>query len=363
MIVESSIVAKAVRKEVIKKMVITLLILIPIFFVINHAHLIFTSVDRATITLLKTILGVTALVILLYMLFQESEKCKIHHNVLQTQFINDLYATFILDTEARLIRVNPSFMKIFNVSEETLKGKHFVELLPDQEKEHNMTLFHQIFQGHSERFETILSVGTRSIEAEVMAMPILLKREVIGMICVCFDVSERNDVQRRSNILANIDGLTGVFNRRYFDKTIEKEWKRAARHQSEISLIMLDIDHFKKYNDMYGHVQGDECLIDMTASIQTLLKRPSDFIARYGGEEFAVVLPDTNQTGASLLAEILRKNIEDNLDVTISLGVATCVPTPESVPSDLIERADKALYHAKEAGRNQVKVNELIENK
>ncbi len=164
--------------------------------------------------------------------------------------------------------------------------------------------------------------------------------------------------------LSSIDGLTGIANRRFFEQFLEKEWKRALRYFRPLSLIMIDIDVFKAFNDNYGHLAGDDCLRQVAQALQDAIKRPGDLVARYGGEEFAVVLPETETDGALSLAETLRLAVESlNINhmfslvcniVTASLGVGTMVPDCLTSPKTLIEHADKALYIAKQKGRNQV---------
>lgn len=161
--------------------------------------------------------------------------------------------------------------------------------------------------------------------------------------------------------LSSLDGLTGVSNRRHFDEQLDEEWKRAIRSKSAISLIMLDIDFFKAYNDAYGHQAGDECLKRMATEMSNALHRPGDLLARYGGEEFSAVLPETDGDGAEQIAEKMRSSVESlriehstGSHVTISLGVATIIPSFDALPEHLISMADKALYKAKENGRNRV---------
>ena len=164
--------------------------------------------------------------------------------------------------------------------------------------------------------------------------------------------------------IAALDALTGIANRRTFDKLIKLEWRRAMRDRTPLSLIMCDIDHFKNYNDDFGHQQGDICLKSVANSIHKVLKRPGDFTARYGGEEFIIVLPNIFMEGASAIAEKIRGNIEalkiehsDKIKskyITISLGTATIIPKQSSVLKNLIETADNALYEAKAGGRNMV---------
>ena len=171
---------------------------------------------------------------------------------------------------------------------------------------------------------------------------------------------------RKLSQLALLDPLTRVYNRRYFDQQLNREWRRLQRISSTMSLIMCDVDCFKIYNDTYGHHQGDECLQRIAKAIATSIKRPADVLARYGGEEFAVILPHTPQSGAIKVAETMRVAVKElniphlnsSVDsvVTISVGVANTVPNSEDNPHLLVEAADLALYKAKERGRDCIAV-------
>ncbi len=175
------------------------------------------------------------------------------------------------------------------------------------------------------------------------------------------ELAEANAILEK---LSSLDGLTGIPNRRRFDEVLKSEWQRAIRHSTAISLIMLDIDFFKLYNDRYGHQGGDECLIQVARILDDSAQRETDMVARYGGEEFAVILPETGSRGAYEVAEIMRANIHDTKIphegskvseyVSISVGVATWLPERGSQPEEIIALADQALYKAKEEGRNQV---------
>ncbi len=164
--------------------------------------------------------------------------------------------------------------------------------------------------------------------------------------------------------LAVIDGLTGIANRRKFDDYIQSEWLRSAREKAPLSLILCDIDHFKLYNDTYGHQAGDRCLRDVAQAIKKVVKRPADLAARYGGEELAVILPNTTPEGAKQLAHQICLQVQSlhiphivspvDLYVTLSLGVAGCIPNHQDSPQALIAAADYNLYKAKELGRNRV---------
>ena len=163
--------------------------------------------------------------------------------------------------------------------------------------------------------------------------------------------------------LSFLDGLTGIANRRMFDLTLHREWVRSKRDRSPLSLIMIDIDYFKQYNDCYGHMQGDECLKEIAKSLSEVPKRAIDLISRYGGEEFVLLLPNTNESQAIHIAEqslstVKEKKIPHKLStvsdvVTISAGVSTIIPVGETQSSTLIEAADKLLYEAKKKGRNR----------
>lgn len=164
--------------------------------------------------------------------------------------------------------------------------------------------------------------------------------------------------------LSNCDGLTGIANRLCFDRTLRKEWARAARQQTSLALILMDLDHFKTFNDAHGHVAGDHCLKEAASLFARLCQRPGDLVSRYGGEEFAVLLPETDISGAAFVAEKLRSSLAamelvvvktgTAKQVTLSLGVCATVPQPRGSPECLVEAADRALYEAKRLGRNQL---------
>ncbi len=178
-------------------------------------------------------------------------------------------------------------------------------------------------------------------------------------------LSEANRVLTQ---LSAQDGLTGLANRRHFDENFSAEWRRAMRDRQPLSVVMADIDHFKLYNDHYGHQGGDDCLRQVAAIIGQVVRRPGDIAARYGGEEFVLVLPDTPLEGGIKIAEEVAAAVRTlKLPhekspvvpyVTLSMGVACMVPDRSKEMKELIERADRALYAAKRQGRNRVKAAE-----
>lgn len=183
------------------------------------------------------------------------------------------------------------------------------------------------------------------------------------------DISQSKQMEEQLKLLANVDGLTQVANRRKFDEYLEIEWRRCMRDEHFLSLILCDVDSFKLYNDTYGHQSGDDCLVRVAKAIADSVKRPADLVARYGGEEFAIILPNTHGAGAVEVAEVIRTQIRGlqiphvnspvSRYVTVSLGVSTIIPTPMSAPEWLIAAADQALYQAKFQGRDRVSFQKL----
>ena len=180
-------------------------------------------------------------------------------------------------------------------------------------------------------------------------------------------ITERKLAEERAEKLSLLDGLTGLSNRRHFDFFLTNEWRRAARGNKPLSLILFDVDSFKALNDHRGHLAGDECLRKIGECVRSFGKRPGDLAARYGGEEFAVVLADADAGPAAEIAERLRVAIRDlqiphghsDVDrwVTVSVGVATLNPQMEASEKDLIRLADTAMYESKQSGRNRVTVS------
>jgi two-component system chemotaxis family response regulator WspR len=169
--------------------------------------------------------------------------------------------------------------------------------------------------------------------------------------------------------LTNLDGLTGLSNRRYFDEHLSLQWAQCTRDRNEISLLMIDVDEFKKYNDAYGHLKGDEALKCVATAIAECVERPSDMAARFGGEEFSAVLPGTPADGAARVAEKIRERViglalEHRAStaapvLSVSVGGATMSPRPGEDPTALVQHADEALYDAKRGGRDRVVIRAL----
>jgi len=179
---------------------------------------------------------------------------------------------------------------------------------------------------------------------------------------------ELQETNKRLEEQSTIDALTGVKNRKFFNQRYSAEQLLSRRQQTPLSLLMVDADHFKQVNDNYGHIAGDQVLIEICKRAANMLKRPNDNVCRYGGEEFAILLPNTDSLGAVKVAEAICQEIaktpisadSQQLKVTVSIGVSTTIVDPALDPDTLLAAADKALYQAKEAGRNQVAIAEPI---
>ncbi|WP_319541997.1 diguanylate cyclase [uncultured Pseudodesulfovibrio sp.] len=208
-------------------------------------------------------------------------------------------------------------------------------------------------------------LGKTELRARVRSA-LQLRREMIKRM---MRERELERLARKLERMSNQDGLTGLANRRCFDDTLVCEWVRNGRNDQSLGLLMIDIDHFKQYNDALGHVNGDGCLYSVAEALKKSVRRPGDLVARYGGEEFAIILPNTDYNGAKAVAD----NIHENLAkiglghpdstvaacVTVSIGVASGIPTCDTSPEHLLQAADSALYQAKDSGRNRTEVMNL----
>ena len=201
-----------------------------------------------------------------------------------------------------------------------------------------------------------LSLGAIDYITKPFSVPIVRAR-----------VRNHLEMQRQRDILerlSSIDGLTGISNRRAFDQALEREWLRALRHESPLSLLLIDVDLFKQFNDGYGHIAGDDCLKVIARTVADQAGRTADLVARYGGEEFACILPDTCRGGAIRVAEKIRQAVAalhiphafSNVasEVTVSIGGATTHPSKRLGLAELVQRADAQLYESKKSGRNRI---------
>lgn len=221
----------------------------------------------------------------------------------------------------------------------------------------------------------------RRAESALKALVEVISRRKNDLEIVVQTIMEHGDVMdthwqeklAESDRIASIDGLTQIANRRKFDEHLKQQWKQMARERSSLSVILCDIDHFKQFNDAYGHLAGDTCLQKVAAVLSRCVKRPIDLVARFGGEEFAAILPQTEIDGALMIAQQMQTSVTQlqiphiasgvSSIVTLSVGVACTIPAQNSLSEDLIHIADRHLYLAKQSGRNQIIAHsELTQN-
>lgn len=278
------------------------------------------------------------------------------------------------DIKGTYLYVSPACKEILQYDEDELVGQDAYRFMHPDDIE-KVSMGHQIAlnSGYSVFSYRICRKDGEYVwlESAVKFMNEILSGEQ-KLIVVSRNISERILVEQRLqeanellHHLSTIDGLTGVSNRRTFDDRLEMEWNRGLRNSAHLSLLMLDIDYFKSYNDTYGHQGGDGCLKQIASVIQENLGRSTDLLCRYGGEEFCVILPETDETEANLVGEKIRMAIESlkiphsgskiQPWVTISVGAATMIPNVYTSYMNLVSNADKAVYKAKFDGRNCVR--------
>jgi two-component system, cell cycle response regulator len=311
------------------------------------------------------------------MAMQELDSLPLSMLELMAQAIgHTLQGIILTDASGTILYVNPAFSLSTGYDFDEVVGKN-PKLL--QSGKHEPGFYTELWRTVSETGQWQGEIWNRRKNGEIYVewLNISAIRTKAGQAthyCAVFsDITERIQLEyklkaenRKLEQLAMLDSLTGVANRRAFDLTLKRDWARALRTNQPVSLLLIDVDFFKVYNDLYGHQQGDEALRLVAAVLRGVLQRSVDLLARYGGEEFAVILPDTELEGAVLVGQALRDSIASakiphmgsriTPYITISVGCAAQVPTMESTWENLILTADNALYSAKEKGRNRVQI-------
>jgi len=306
--------------------------------------------------------------------------------LLESVFCAVSLGAIVLDNERRIVLWNSWMVKHSGLQHEQVLGQDFFAVCPelrggrvDTAIQHALynnfpSLLSQTLNkapfalylspaaaAHDERMQQAVEVTPIAIEGTA-------RHCLIQVSDVSIAVGRERLLREQTMVLRSqtfSDGLTGIANRRHFDVAMEKEHRRAKRGGTPLSLLMIDIDHFKAYNDHYGHQKGDQCLIQVAAALAGILKRPCDLMARYGGEEFAMILPETDVDQALLMAEAIRartqqlaipheRTTDASQLVTVSIGIATQKAEATVEIDALIGAADRALYQAKRNGRNRV---------
>ncbi|SFV62733.1 diguanylate cyclase/phosphodiesterase (GGDEF & EAL domains) with PAS/PAC sensor(s) [hydrothermal vent metagenome] len=185
---------------------------------------------------------------------------------------------------------------------------------------------------------------------------------------IFIDITERKKAEKKLKNLSLIDPLTGIHNRRYFNIEYYKKWREAQRTEIPLSLIVCDIDNFKKINDTFGHIVGDQVIVAFAKAISSTLKRSTDFVARYGGEEFVVVSYDCDENSALELCKLIKSNIDQvsipsikssNHHLSMSFGISTTIPNPNITAQQFLNSADQAMYRAKKTGKDKIVIGKL----
>ncbi len=276
----------------------------------------------------------------------------------------------------RCIVINPAMAQIVGNEPDRLVGKRVTKPFLNQFYPELFNQFIRVIET-DETFEQDLYCEDPNFQHSWYHLRVAKLQD--GLSITIRDITERKEWeillnQTSQNLYqqAISDPLTKIANRRIFDRCLEKEWNQAQKHQSSLSLILADVDYFKRYNDYYGHYAGDECLRKIAHKIQSTLKRSTDFLARYGGEEFAIILPNMETKNAQKVAELIQSEIHKlklphaqsrvSQYVTLSLGISTEIPQSTNSSDYLIKAADVALYQAKEKGRNCVVINSDVKS-
>jgi diguanylate cyclase (GGDEF)-like protein len=275
------------------------------------------------------------------------------------QVFGDDYQVFMATSGAQalaLCRSNPPDLVLLDVVMPGMDGFEVCRQLKAHDPTRNIPIIFVTAHNDATQETQALDLGAVDFIAQPVNPPVVRAR-----VRTHLTLKFQSDLLRK---LAFLDGLTGVFNRRYFDQQLNLEWARAGRSGEPLSLILLDVDHFKQFNDHYGHQAGDDCLRQIAQTLKTSLRRPADLVARYGGEEFACILPNTPFDDAMALAQDLERSLRalriahtpSDVDtvVTASLGVATRDQGAQGDAGALVGLADQELYHAKQAGRGRV---------
>lgn len=274
----------------------------------------------------------------------------------------------LINFSGRIVECNPQIQRMLGYREEQLLDKDIHTLFEPDDLIRQPSQLEKLKAGKAVFMERLLKTSQgSSLQCEQSGkriserLIILIYRDITERKSAEIALEKANQMLKQ---LAEQDGLTGIPNRRKFDETISSEWNRMQREKAPLGVILCDIDHFKQYNDHYGHQKGDECLRTVAEELFTNVHRPGDLVARYGGEEFVALLPDTTVDGCMIIAEKMRVSVERlaiehigstvSSVLTMSFGVAVVFPEGDFNPDNVLIPADKALYRAKANGRNIV---------
>ena len=276
---------------------------------------------------------------------------KEEHDKITTLIHSTTEGMVVTDKHGRIVLTNPAAEMILRKTTHEIIIGGFLHLVDNPE-----IIREQINSYKENKNPTQLEYHGRTIELSASTI-YGNEDQQIGTAALLRDITEAFELNKELKLMSTSDALTGLYNRRHLDTKLSYEVQRSVRYKSDLTILLLDVDHFKKFNDTHGHDQGDRVLQGLSNTVKNSL-RAIDIACRFGGEEFLVILPETNLSGGLIIAERIRKRIEttpiDGLVVTISIGVACTLNGVISSPSELIKLSDQALYYAKDSGRNKV---------
>jgi diguanylate cyclase (GGDEF)-like protein len=293
------------------------------------------------------------------------ETTALHGDVIETQLqeVNQQLQAEILQRQQKEI-ILQSILEIVS------RQKADLEMILQTTVEHSDTIEAQ-FYVLNQQLQT--EVGEhKQTQTVLQSLLKILSKEKDDLEAIMRTIIEHGDAVEthwfnkalEANLLATVDGLTQIANRRKFDEYFNRQWHQMLSDRTPLALVMCDVDFFKDYNDVFGHLAGDDCLRQVALTIDRVLNRPMDLVARFGGEEFVVVLPQTSAAGAMKVAELIQSEIANarmlhprslvSDYITLSIGIVSLVPSENHSPKDLIDEADQALYIAKQQGRNRI---------
>ena len=339
---------------------------------------VLTPWRRAAVTRVTFVLGLVLLIAVIgyYLVRQLSQRQRMAQALVanEAQFrllaeqSSDMVTRIGLDN--RLLYVSPSCRRMIGWSPDELLGTSAVAGIHEEDMERVEQAITALKNGEAEEARFVYRQRHREkgdiwVEAALHVTRASDSGEIDGVVAVVRDMTEQKDLQDKLSALATTDGLTGLANRRAFDERLVDEWARARRDGTQLSLLLIDVDHFKKFNDHNGHLAGDGCLRALGRILSDHARRPADLAARYGGEEFAMLLPNTGPDGCAEVGEAIRRALHDlamlhaqnppSRLVTVSVGAAASLPLETTADSStLVAAADRALYAAKESGRDRL---------
>lgn len=360
----------AIITLIIEIIVVTIFIAFHILTNIASSNEIMTYFSMSN--LLQVMINGFILYAIIYVIFSERRQKIVEKQMYESVFKHNFHPAFMINEKGEITKINDAAEKMYGYKKEEIIGLDYKRFLPADEVIKSQEVITQVLKGTAQKQETkIQHRSGYEIDVELNAIPIIVGSKVEGVVGFIKDISEekRNkksleNANKYLKEISELDGLIGIKNRGFFEKEMKEQWDNALMNGRNLSLILLDVDLFKTYNDTYGHIIGDKCLKQVTEAVSKAIRKDWDTLCRYGGEEFIVILPETDCCDAYVIGERVRSSVESleiphiksgaSKFVTVSVGVSSAIPKEGENYEDLISRADEAMYMAKKNGRNKV---------